>query len=211
DVDLLVVAEDERVEDVFSALEPVLESLSPIDRRYRLPAPTWHGHEQAFYRFRDASPHTLLDLVVLELSSDERYLERERHGDAVVLLDRDGLVTPPPPLDWDAHRTRMERKLVDVLARFPIFQSFVLKAIERGQPTDAMQFYRGMTLIPLVELLRIRHCPERFDYGLRYLDRDLPAELKETVDRLSYAADMDELRRFQAEAEALFERHAADP
>ncbi|MCP3914858.1 MAG: nucleotidyltransferase domain-containing protein, partial [bacterium] len=89
DVDLLVVAEDERVEDVFSALEPVLESLSPIDRRYRLPPPTWHGHEQAFYRFRDASPHTLLDLVVLELSSDERYLERERHGDAVVLLDRD--------------------------------------------------------------------------------------------------------------------------
>jgi predicted nucleotidyltransferase len=210
DVDLIVVAEDDHVEDVFTALEPVIKTLSPIERVYRLPAPTWHGHEQAFYRFAHAGPHVLLDLVVMRVSAEERYLERERHGDAVVLVDRDEIVVAPP-LDWEAHRERMTKKLTDLRARFPIFQSFVIKSIERGQPTDAMQFYRFMTLIPLVELLRIRYCPERFDFGLRYLDRDLPPELKETIDRLSYVSDLEELRRFQAEAESLFRQHADDP
>jgi len=38
-----------------------------------------------------------------------------------------------------------------------------------------------VTLAPLIELMRIRHCPDRFDFGPRYLDRDLPAELRLTV------------------------------
>jgi predicted nucleotidyltransferase len=209
DVDLLVVAEDERVEDVLQTIEAAAAAVSPVSHRYRLPPPTWHGHEQVFYRFAGGGPHLLLDLLVMKLSAEERFLERERHGDPPVLVDRDGIVAPSP-LDRVAHDERRAALLTDIRARFPIFQSFVLKSIERDQPTDAMQFYRMATLIPLVQLLRIRHCPDRFDFGLRYLDRDLPPDLKETIDRLSYAADMETLRLHQAEAADLFGRFADD-
>jgi predicted nucleotidyltransferase len=209
DVDLLVIAVPDRVDAVVMAIEATLASLSPIAHRYRIPPPAWHGGMQTFYRLERAGPHTLLDLLVMKTDAEERFLERERHGDAVVLIDRDGMTTPPP-LDRAAHDERMQKKLDDIRGRFPIFQSFVLKSIERGQPTDAMQFFRGMTLIPLVELLRIRHCPDRFDFGLRYLDRDLPAELKATIDRLSYAGDMDTLKAHHTEAVALFEKFATD-
>ena len=75
DLDLLVVAEDDRVEDVFAAIEATLTARSPIEHRYRLPPPTWHGHEQAFYQLEKAGPFLLLDMVVMKLNSEERYLE----------------------------------------------------------------------------------------------------------------------------------------
>ena len=43
---------------------------------------------------------------------------------------------------------------------------------------NAMASYLAYSIRPLVELLRMRHCPDRFDYGLRYLDRDLPKKLQ---------------------------------
>jgi hypothetical protein len=69
-----------------------------------------------------------------------------------------------------------------------------------------MAFYQGLCLRPLVELLRIRHCPERHDYGLRYLGTDLPPEIMDQVRRLAYAADPEALAERVDHAAALFER-----
>jgi hypothetical protein len=100
-----------------------------------------------------------------------------------------------------------------VLERWTIQAQYrvVTKCVERGQPTDAMQFYRMMTLIPLVEMLRIHHCPDRFDFGLRYLDRDLPEDLNQTIDRLSFAASMEELLDHHREAVGLFQEYSERP
>lgn len=97
-----------------------LTAASVIEHRYRLPPPTWHGHEQVFYQPADPGLFVPVDLVVMKVSAEEHYLERERPGDAVVLLDRDGLVVAPL-LDRAAHDERMRKKLTDNVARFPIF------------------------------------------------------------------------------------------
>jgi hypothetical protein len=51
---------------------------------------------------------------------------------------------------------------------------------------------------PLVRLLRIRHCPERHDFGLRYLRTDLPEGY---ADRVASLLDGDDL---QSRADAAF-------
>ena len=72
-------------------------------------------------------------------------------------------------------------------------QSFVRKAIIRGQVVDALAAFWGYTLRPLVELLRMRYCPLRWDFGMRYLDRDLPQPVFRELQDIMFVKDPDEL------------------
>ncbi len=40
--------------------------------------------------------------------------------------------------------------------------------VARGDPMAALGAYRAYTLRPLLEVIRMRHCPERYDYGPKY-------------------------------------------
>lgn len=206
DIDCLALVEDEAVESVFAAVARALDALSPIDQQYRIPEPTWHGHSQTFYRLQDAPRWLLIDIAILKTSSapDNRFLEAERHGHQHILFDRDNLVQPAP-FDRAAHEGAMKARLPHLAARFEMFNVFVDKAIWRQDPPDAIGTYFAMTLRPLVELLRMRHCPDRYDYGMRYLQRDLPAEVYQQVEHLFFCGDLAQLERNQATAVALFQ------
>ena len=206
DVDLVLLVEDDRVEDGFVAVHEIVEELSSIEHRYRLPSPTWHGHEQEFFRLRDADPCHFVDLVVMKKSAGDRLTERERHGEPLVLFDKDDLVHSTG-LDREAHGKKMAARLPELRSMFPLFQCLVTKAVRRGHGPEAVYFYQALTVKPLVELLRMRHCPDRYDFGLRYLDRDLPADLRAEVEGLVLAGSLDELEEKRARAEALFERN----
>jgi len=205
DLDVLVLAEDDYVGAAFDALENALRTAGPISLRYVLPRPTWHGHDQRFYQLRDAGPFLMLDVVVLRRSAPERFLERERHGEPVIYFDKTGEISGRP-IDRKMIRERIQARLEQLRVTFPLFQPLVRKELLRGNDLDALAFYQGQTLAPLLTLLRIRHCPARFDFGLRYLDRDLPADLATTVRNLWFVSRPGEIEAKQREAEALFER-----
>jgi len=208
DIDLQVIVGDERVEDTISLVRAILEQLSPIEHTYRLPEPTPHGHAQIFCRLRDADPDHFLDLLVIRESAPDRFLERERHGDAVVLFDRHGLVAPAA-MDWTRHRERMQSRLATMRSVFRLFQPLVTRGIRRGMPAESAQAYQIHTLRPLVELLRMRYCPERFDFGLRYLDRDLPREWRAEIERLAFPGP-DTFLTLHRQAVAHFEAQLED-
>lgn len=203
DIDIQFVVEDDAVEQCFEVAHEVLERLSPIAHRFRMPSPTWHGHEQEFLSLRDADPCHFVDLVVMRRSSKDWFLERERHGDALVLFDKERIVIAPP-FDRAAHIAKMEKRFGIVREIFPLFQNLTIKAARRGAGADAMMTYMSQTIRLLVEVLRMRYCPDRYDYGLRYLDRDLPADLRAEIDRLVFPPSVDAIESYQARAEALF-------
>lgn len=205
DVDVVAVTEDANVEDGFRVVKTALEKLSPIDLEWRVPSPTWHGHEQVFCRLRDADPHLFIDLVVIKKSAPPhlKFLETERHGEPVVIFDRDGFVARVP-LDWPTHQQKLRARLERIRVTFPIFQPLVTRAIERGQPVDASYWYMQLTLVPLVELLRMRHCPDRFDFGMRYLFDDLPPEWYRQVCEIVLPGSLDAMRTCRDRAERMF-------
>ena len=203
DVDLMVVVEDERVEDCFAALRGALVALSPIAHAYRLPRPTWHGHDQEFLSLRNADPAHFVDVLVMKRSATDFLLEPERHGTPLTLFDRDGIVMPAP-LDRAKLAARMARRLKEIRETFFLFQTLVTRAVRRGHPADAAMSYLALTLRPLVELLRMRHCPDRFDFGLRYLDRDLPPEVRREVEAIALPGTPERVEACRARAEALF-------
>jgi hypothetical protein len=203
DIDLMLVVEDDRVEETFEILRATLKAHSPIAHRFRLPSPAWHGHAQEFLLLRDSDPCHFVDALVMKRSAGGFFLEEERHGSPLVLFDRDGIVKPAP-MDRVAHAARMARRLADLRETFFLFQSLVTRAVRRGHVADAAASYLSLTLRPLVEVLRMRYCPDRFDFGPRYLDRDLPPDVRREVEGLFLPGSPEGLLRARDRAEALF-------
>ena len=208
DIDLVLIVDDGRWEEAFDAIHRIVKTLGPVVHSWRLPEPTWHGHHQEFLRVDGAEPFHDLDVVIMEASTPGRLLERERHGDAVVLFDRDGLVKPEP-LDRAAHAAKMRDRLALLREQFPMMQVLVRRAVLRRMPAEAAALYQRLTVAPLVEVLRMRHAPERYDFGVRYIDRDLPPDLRQTVESLALPHDLAHLEALQRQAAALFDETLA--
>jgi hypothetical protein len=65
--------------------------------------------------------------------------------------------------------------------------------ILRGDHVEAVTSYWGYTMKPLVELLRMRYCAVRWDFGMRYLDRDLSPAVYDRVRGLAFVRDLEDL------------------
>ena len=192
DLDIQVDVADEQVARVFELVEAALLALSPIQQKYEVPQPTWHGHHQTFYRLENASPFLIVDLAVMKHSSTQKFIERERHGKALVVFDKANVINPPP-LDQAAHLQELHASLNQLEQRFEMFHNLAEKEIYRKNAIEAVVFYQAFVLRPLVEVLRMKYKPDRFDYGPRYLKYDLPVEVFQSLERLYLAIALDDL------------------
>jgi len=185
DIDLYVVAEPAQHQAVLDEFERALANAAPIAHTWKVDPPAFPGVAQRIYLLRDAPRFFAVDCAVLTVAATEQFLERERHGEPRVLFDRDGTISAPP-LDRARHAARMQARLAQIRASWPVYRTNVEKELARGHALDAIGFYFGGLLRPLVELIGMRYRPERFDYGWRYLHLDLPAELQQTLQNFAY-------------------------
>ena len=204
DVDLQLIAEDDRVEAAVAAAVGALEGLSPLTARFELPAPTWHGHWQGFFQLADASPYLMVDLVVMARSSPQRFLEAEIHGERRALFDKAGLLEAEP-FDWAALDGHIAARRATIRASWPLFRLLARKEIARGRTIEAVSFYHGFILRPLVELLRMRHGPTRFNFHSRRIYADLPPDIIARLEPLFLVGSLDALAARLDEAEAWVE------
>jgi GNAT superfamily N-acetyltransferase len=209
DIDLQILVEDGSADAAFALVEGALESLSPIELRFAAPRPTWHGHDQVFYRLQETDESLLVDLVVMKRSSRNQLRERERHGERVIHFDKTGEAAPVT-LDHQALRARIDEQLAQLRIAFEIFQCLTKKELQRGNPLGALASYHSHTLGPLLALLRIRHCPERFDFGLRYSAADLPVGVTRSLEELWFVGDVSEIAVKRERAERMFNATLAE-
>ena len=208
DVDLCLIVSDGCIEAAADAVHTTLESLSPISIHYRMPMPTWHGFHQAFYQLTDAPEYLMIDWVIIEVSTKHPWLEVERHGTPKVLFDKDGRIKADH-IDRAATGPAVDRKVAHLRLKFPLFRHLPVKLAHRGLPVDAAHFYHNLVLRPLIDLLRCVYCPERWDFGPRYVRSDLPADAYAALSRLAYPSELQEMPRLVNEASALFEQTLA--
>lgn len=210
DIDFNCIASQKDAGRIFAAAEAALESLSPIALKLEMPAnAAWPGLSQRFYRLRDTDEFLMIDFCQLSHELAPTFLEPVRHGTPVVLFDRKQCLKPVP-LNRADHAVLVARRLAWLRASFPMFQNLVRKAVLRGDDVEATAMWMGQTLRPLVDLLRIRHNPERFDYGLRYTGYDLPQSARLELNALLWPRDGQDLLRKLDAASALFKRTLAE-
>ncbi|MBN1134989.1 MAG: hypothetical protein JXM73_00290 [Anaerolineae bacterium] len=204
DIDVMVDADDERVEEALECVDRILESTSPIELKLRMPDDAAGNYIQAFYRLRDASPYLLVDAAVLRHGATSKFLEPEVHGRPIFYFDKSG-VSRLPHFDlaaWQA--SELAGWLANTRTRFEIFQVMVLKELNRGNLVEAVGYYHAYTLRPLLSALNMRYRPERHGFGVRYVYYELPPEVTARLERLFLPVSLADLRAKQAEAEEWF-------
>jgi hypothetical protein len=194
DIDLMVDVEDEHVEKVLPVVEEALKKLSPVETRYELPMPTWHGHIQVFFKLRDASRFHLLDLAVMKHSSKNKFNEAEIHGEMKFHFNRNNKVVIPP-LDEDEFLKKLKARLKEMGPRFKIAQNFIEKEVFRGNLIEARALYDSLCLAMLVEVLRYKYIPVHYDFKTKYIHYELPRDVVERLQDLYYVKDAGDLQR----------------
>ena len=159
-----------------------------VDHVWELPEATWGptGRQCFLHLQPDAAdlsrPTRLVDVVVQQLP-DRLTMDTRRHGVPLVLHDPDGLLVLED--DDEADMVAQRRQAVEqTAARRQTGAWLVERAIARGDLAEATSLHLRFAVEPLVRLLRIRHCPARHDFGLRYLRTDLPDGMAERVEAL---------------------------
>jgi hypothetical protein len=203
DLDLLIDVEDEYVSDTLQVIEATLEKLSPIELKYEVPQPSWHGHAQVFYRLQNTSKYLILDIAVIKHSNPNKFLQPELHGKVVIYFDKSN-VAQAPLLDHQELASRIKDRLSALKITFELFQILTLKELNRGNLIEALNFYHNFTLKPLVEVLRIPHEPTRHGFYTRYIYYDLPEEIIKKLERLFFVKDGDDLLLKRQDAEEWF-------
>lgn len=204
DIDLMVDVEDEHAPAVLARIEQVLGALSPIPLKYEMPQPAWHGHLQGFYLLEAAGPYLVVDLAVIRHSNPKKFLEPEIHGRALVHFDKRNVVAGAPHLAEAELAEQLAGRRAALRVTFPLFQTLTTKELHRGNLMEAVAFYHSYTLRPLVEALRMRHCPARFNFHTRYVYYDLPAEVVRRLEPLFVPRDGADLAQKREAAEAWF-------
>lgn len=94
--------------------------------------------------------------------------------------------------------------------QFNLFQVLSEKEIARGNWLEALAFYQGYTLRPLVEALRIKYSPYHYNFYTRYIHYELPAEVLSRLERLYFLHDPSSLTGARKEAEGWFRELQAE-
>jgi hypothetical protein len=128
-------------------------------------------------------PTVLVDLVMSDISEGHRHLDVRRHGTPLVLHDPEGLLVLRHE-DADEQRRAMEDAVDQVRQKRSTSEWLVNRALARGHVAEGLDLYVRHGLQLLVRLLRAEHCPERHDYGLRYLRDDLPPDVADRLEAL---------------------------
>jgi len=186
DIDAQAIVDDGRVEDVFAAVDMAVEKLGDTVAKFRLPEPTWHGHSQCFYKLKNASPFMLIDLAIMkEHTEADKFDVWATHGMPIVKFDKKGLIKEKE-LDPETHAGAIMKRLETLISLFEIFHIMPMKETNRGNHIEALFFYLSQTYRPLVEALRMKHCPQRYNYATRYVYYDLPDDVVKRLETLTF-------------------------
>jgi predicted nucleotidyltransferase len=202
DIDLMLLVKDGTTETFGALIEEALQDLAPIDLKLEVPRPAWHGHWQTFWHLAGCPLELQIDCCIMEESKGNRFLEPELHGKPHVYIDR-GAYTQVGPTDPAPIAAAIAMRIAFHRDRVALFHGFIAKELRRQGLTDAMGFYQGILIQPLIELLRIAHDPWRYNFGARYLRHYLPEERLRQIERLSFVGSPAELQEKAAEAYAL--------
>ncbi len=196
DIDLWADVEAGFETQVFASIRAALLELGPLDVEQEAAHP--HPQlEQRFYRLADVSPFWFIDVCLQQHGRETVFTP----GDPFqILFDRRSVVQrteTQPDLD------EIKRGVQSLRAAW-WRRVLVLKEVERGQLLEALGYYHSEVLEPLIELLRLRYCPAKRDYGLKHLYTDLPGELTKQLETLYSVVTLNELSAAVSQADELF-------
>ena len=197
DIDLVVVAPLASADAIFAAIEHAIAGVDQISHRWHVDPPPFKDTAQRFYFLAGAPRFFAIDCLIVAESGVAQFLERERHGVPQVEFDRTAQIAALP-LDRPAFEVRRSQRLAQLRGAVPIFRMLVEKELARNHPLEAFGFHQVL-LRALIELLGMQYRPDRFDFGWRYVETELPDDARRLIERYAFVGDTAALQRLSGE------------
>ena len=174
-----------------------MAAVHPVDHVWRLPDDTHPDGRQSFVSFQQrpgslSDDVLLVDVSVHDLSPARSRVDVRRHGVPQVLTGGGSLDLVAYGAADSPRPAQLLAALAQARARLGTGEWLVHRAIRRGARAEAADLHQRFALASLARLLRIRHCPWRHDYGLRYLADDLGPDLARRVEDLLPVGDLED-------------------
>jgi len=199
DIDVWLDVRDGEEQAIFDEVERVLAELARIDFTYE----SEHSHpkiRQKAIHIESTSEYLLIDVCIQSHSRDFEFI-KGINDELLVVFNRGGIRYR------DADEAELNQFLTDRVHHIKnIFaqQTRVLSKIERGEFLEAWMYYTKWTLQPLVELLRIRYVPRKFEYYFKHVHKDLPGEVVSQLEDLVRIKSIEDIRQGIAKASEIF-------
>ena len=197
DIDLWADVEAGFQAQAFACIREALLTLGPLDVQHVAhPRPQL---DQCFYRVAGTSPFWFVDVCLQEHGRETVFTPRDPFK---VLFDRSGVIQVTDEVDDGA----FVREVVRALERAWWRRVLVLKEVKRGRLLEALRYYHHEVLEQLTQLLRLRYCPAKHDYGLKHSYADLPREVTAALEKLYAVVTLADLPTALEQADALFDK-----
>lgn len=206
DTDLVVLSSNP--EKFFQEFEIFLRESYPIEKVWKVEGSIFKNFSQRFYVITNTPEYFYLDVGVFTSTDSEdfrEYFNHERHGCADIIFDRSDI------LKKAANNPKLEK--VDSTLnensknQFEIIYRTFLKEALRNKYIDSVHFYQRLVTLYVAKLRRM-YAPQKHDFGLRYVYKDLPYEQTKTIEEVLQA--MQSLEKMQEKAKWMRSQVAID-
>lgn len=198
DVDFDIVLDPDSVEDVEKMVKESLAKFAPI--KNELKRKMSKGDLQVIYQFSKTSKFLHVDVIYFtsfdHFDDDESEME--------ILFDKDNVIKKREKSEEDT--TEIIKNRIESIGRNEeLRQSYIEKELKRGN-LQAIEKYQGLILPILIETLRLLYCPERSEYYLKNIEKDLPEKVVKEVEKLLFFTSLEDLEKKYEKANKLLHK-----
>jgi predicted nucleotidyltransferase len=187
DLDLWLDVEDGQEESVLKQLEQYLSELASLDFIYR--KPDFHSQiKQCFFHLTGTPEFLIVDVCI---QSHSRELEFGPNDFVKIIFDKANVIR----FRQDTEKVNALEQAKAIQSQVLLYRIWVLKALKRGHWLEALSYYFECVLEPLAKVLRLQYTPEKFDYGFKHFDQDLPEDV---VAQLKMLMQVDSKERLES-------------
>lgn len=204
DIDVAIDVSDDKTEEIFTYLDKALSSIADIEYEYGCPQPMSPGAYQKVYKLKGVSEFLCAEICAVRHSATNKFLTREIHNDVLVNFDKCN-VTEVEPMDMKSHEEMLKTRVDKLDNLFHIYQFLVKKELNRGNHIEAAAFFNRFSVTPLLELIRIKHNPIRYNFNTRYVYYDLPKDIVERLEKFYFLKDAEDIEKKHVEVVEWFD------
>jgi len=208
DIDIWLDVEDSKEQMMLNKTKEILEKIGPLDYDYQRRKHPHPKITQRFFHIKGTSEFLLIDLNVQSHSRDFFFTKNKEGEDVQVIFEKGGSLKFQE-FDEEEIKKEIDEKKPDLVKLFKLTHG-VDGEIARNNFLEALMYYHKFILEPLVDLLRIEHCPAKHGFYLKHIGRDLPEDIVARLEDLYKVNSVEELRQKLQKAKEWFDEIVKD-
>jgi len=197
DIDLRIVIEEENMENVIQAIETALPNID-FKLEHTRPGYDW---PKMLYHVQGTSKFLIIDITLQSYSESTNVKASGKH----TLFDKKGVIETEAESKNNEHKDIMDR-IENIETRVSLRNMCLERELKRENYLDALKIYHDLILDKLVEALRLLHCPQWPNIGLKHASVDLPGEIVQEIEDLYRTNSIEEIQEKSKKADELLKK-----